>query len=62
MQTEQGSRELRAGFEAKTKACPVFKGRHVYQRKLAWGYLQRPSDRLQECHAFQALSPPTTSK
>ena len=48
LQTEEGSRELRVGVEAKASLCPVCKGRHVYQRKLAWGYLQWLSDRLQE--------------
>ena len=58
LETEEGSRELRAVVEAKASPCPVCKERHVYQRKLAWGYLQWPSDRLQEYQALQALSPP----
>ena len=60
--TEEGSKELRATAEAKTGPCPVCKERHVYQRKLPWGSLQWPSNRLQECKAFQALSPPQRAK
>ena len=62
MGTEEGAKELRAAAEAKTGPCLVCKEKHVYQRKLPWGSLQWPSDRLQECKAFQALSPPQRAK
>ena len=62
MGTEEGSEELRATAEAKTGPFPICKEMHVYQRKLPWGFLQRSSDRLQECKAFQALSPPQRAK
>ena len=58
MGTEEGCKELRATAEMKMGPCPVCNKRHVYQRKLPWGYLMWPSDRLQYCKAFQALSPP----
>ena len=58
MGTEEGCKEIRATAERKTGPCPVCKERHVYKRKMPWGSLQWPSDCLQECKAFQALSPP----
>ena len=39
MGTEEGFKELRATAEVKTGPCPVSNERHVYQRKLPWGYL-----------------------
>ena len=57
MGTEEGAKELRATAEAKAGPCPVCKEKHEYQRRLPWGSLPWPSDRLQECKAFQALNP-----
>ena len=62
MGTEEGAKELRAKAEAKTGHCPVFKGKHKYQRRLPWGSLPWPSDRLEECKAFQALNPQQRAK
>ena len=52
MGTEEGAKELWATAEAKTGPCPVCKEKHEYQRKLPWGSLTWPRDRLQECKAF----------
>ena len=57
MGTEKGAQELRAKAEVNIGSCPVCKGRHEYQRRLPWGSLLWPSDRLQECKDFQALNP-----
>ena len=62
MGTEEGGEELWATAERKKGPYPVCKERHVHQRKLPWGYRQWPSDRLQECRAFKALSPPQRAK
>ena len=62
IETEEGAKELRATAVAKTGPCPVCKEKHEYQRKLPWGSLPWPSDRLQECKAFQALNPPQRAK
>ena len=62
MGTEEGAKELRVKAEAKTGSCPVCKGKHEYQRRLPWGSLSWPSDRLQECKAFQALNPQQRAK
>ena len=62
MGTEEGSKEIRATAEVKTGPCPVCKEKHVYHWKLPWGSLQWPSDRLQECKAFQAMSPQQQAK
>ena len=50
---EEGAQELRAKAEAKVGLCPVCKGKHKYQRRLPWGTLLWPSDRLQECKCGQ---------
>ena len=50
-----------AGAKAKAGPCPVCK-KNVYQRRLPWGSLSWPSDRVQECTAFQALSPQQRTK
>ena len=62
MGTEEGAKELRATAEAKTGPCHICKGKHEYQRRLPWGSLLWPSDRLQECKAFQALNPQQRAK
>ena len=62
MRKEEGAKELRATAEAKTGPCPVCKGKHEYQRRLPRGSLPWPSDRLQECTAFQALNPQQRAK
>ena len=56
METEEGAKELRGAVEEKTGQCPVCKGTHKYHRRLPWGSLPWPSDRLHGCKAFQALS------
>ena len=53
MGTEEGDQELRDKAAAKIGSCPVCKG----ERRLPWGSLSWPSDRLQECRNFQALNP-----
>ena len=62
MGTEEGAKELRATAEEKGRQCPVCRGKHDYQRRMPWGTLQWPSDWLQECQAFNALSPQQRAK
>ena len=62
MGTEEGAQELMVKAEAKIGPCPVCKGKHEYQRKLPWGSLLWPSDRLQEFKTFQALNPQQRAK
>ena len=57
LETEAGAREVCIPAEEKTGPCPVCKEKHVYKRKLPWGVLSWPSDRLHECKAFHALNP-----
>ena len=49
METEEGAKEVRVMVQARTGPCPVCKERHFYQRKVPWGSLLWPSDRLTEC-------------
>ena len=62
MGTEEGAKELRVTAEEKTGPSPVCKKKHKYHRTLPWGSLSWPSDPLQECKAFQALSPQQQAK
>ena len=62
MGTEEGAKELGATKEEKAGPCPVCRGKHDFQRRLSWGALQWPSDWLQECQAFQDLSPQQRAK
>ena len=62
MGTEEGAKELRVAAEERAGSCPACKGTHKYQRRLPWGSLPWPSDRLQECKAFQALNPQQRAK
>ena len=57
MGKEKGAQELRVKAEANIGSCRVCKGRHEYQRRLPWGSLPWPSDRLQSCKNFQAMNP-----
>ena len=57
METEEGAKEVQVVVQARIGSCPVCKGRHFYQRKVPWGSLPWPSDRLTEFKIFQALSP-----
>ena len=57
MGTEEGAKELRVAAEERAGSCPACKGTHKYQRRLPWGSLRWPSNRMQECKAFQALNP-----
>ena len=57
IETLEGAQELKATADAKIGSCPIFKGKHEYQRRLPCGDLSQPSDWLQECKDFQALNP-----
>ena len=62
MGTREGAQGLRDTTEAKTGPCPVRKEKHEYQRRLPWGSLLWPSNRLQECKAFHTLNPQQRAK
>ena len=49
--------EVQVRAQAKTGPCTLCKEGRFYPRKLPWGSLLWPSDRLTECKTFQALSP-----
>ena len=48
METE-GAKEVRVVVLARVGSYPICKGRHFYKRKVPWGSLLWPSDRLMEC-------------
>ena len=52
MKTESGSKELKARVEADLKPCPACAGKHTYTRKLPWGEIDWPSQRMDACKAF----------
>ena len=53
---------MKGRIKEKNKPCPVCKEKHTYNRKLKFGQMEWPSQRLEACSAFRALSPKARAK
>ena len=54
MSTEEGAKERKAQLLKIMKPCPVCQGRHTYKRRMRWGQMEWPSDRLESCSKFSS--------
>ena len=60
--TQKTSLEFKEELLAKMSPCPCCKEKHHYSRKLNWGTVDWPSNRLESCPVFLAKSPKERAK
>ena len=62
LNTRVGANEVREALKKRIGVCPACKQNHSYTRQFSWGTDQWPSQRMEACPAFIALTPVARAK